>query len=94
MLTLAGHSYFPFLDACDETRAIARAYGAVCTPGFFGNGAEPKLRYPGGSNALQGKLVALEIQHGFSRSFSEKPSVFHSAGNETSRGTKARVVGQ
>jgi hypothetical protein len=89
MLTLAGHSDFPFFDPCDETRAIARAYGAVCTPGFFSNDREPKLRYRGGSSAVQGKPIPLAIRRGPS----ERPPVFHPAGNETSRGTKAKVVG-
>ncbi|MDR2093143.1 MAG: hypothetical protein LBP58_07510 [Azoarcus sp.] len=90
MLTLAEHSDFPFFDACDETRAIARAYGAVCTPGFFGNDREPKLRYRGGLNAAQEKPIPLEIRRGPSG----RPPVFHSAGNETSQGAKAKVVGR
>ncbi|MDR1462472.1 MAG: hypothetical protein LBI68_04955 [Azoarcus sp.] len=88
MLTLAGHPDFPFFYACDETRAVVRAYNAVCTPGFFGNGIEPKLRYQGGLNALQGKQP-LEIRRGFFRSFFGKSSVFSPVGNETSWGTKA-----
>ena len=36
---------FPYLH--DETQDIARAYGAVCTPDFFGYGADGKLKYRG-----------------------------------------------
>jgi peroxiredoxin len=36
---------FPYLR--DETQSVARAYGAVCTPDFFGYDAERKLRYRG-----------------------------------------------
>jgi len=36
---------FPYL--IDETQEIARAYGAVCTPDFFGYNAEGKLQYRG-----------------------------------------------
>jgi peroxiredoxin len=36
---------FPYLH--DETQAVARAYGAVCTPDFFGYNADRKLKYRG-----------------------------------------------
>ncbi len=36
---------FPYLY--DETQAIARAYGAVCTPDFFGYNAQLELQYRG-----------------------------------------------
>ena len=36
---------FPYL--LDETQAVARAYGAVCTPDFFGYNADLKLQYRG-----------------------------------------------
>lgn len=36
---------FPYLF--DESQAVAKAYGAVCTPDFFGYNAELKLQYRG-----------------------------------------------
>jgi peroxiredoxin len=36
---------FPYLH--DETQAVARAYGAVCTPDFFGFDAGRRLQYRG-----------------------------------------------
>jgi peroxiredoxin len=36
---------FPYLH--DETQSVARAYGAVCTPDFFGYDAGGLLRYRG-----------------------------------------------
>jgi peroxiredoxin len=36
---------FPYLH--DENQSVARAYGAVCTPDFFGYDAARKLRYRG-----------------------------------------------
>jgi len=36
---------FPYL--IDRTQAVARAYGAVCTPDFFGFDRDLKLRYRG-----------------------------------------------
>ena len=36
---------FPYLH--DEDQSVARAYGAMCTPDFFGYDAQLKLRYRG-----------------------------------------------
>jgi peroxiredoxin len=42
----AQHGFgFPYLQ--DESQDVARAYGAVCTPDFFGFDGELKLRYRG-----------------------------------------------
>ena len=38
---------FPFPYLLDETQEVARAYGAVCTPDFFGYNARPELQYRG-----------------------------------------------
>jgi len=38
---------FPFPYLHDEDQSVARAYGAVCTPDFFGYDRERKLRYRG-----------------------------------------------
>jgi peroxiredoxin len=38
---------FPFPYLHDETQVVARAYGAVCTPDFFGYDRDLKLKYRG-----------------------------------------------
>jgi peroxiredoxin len=38
---------YPFPYLYDETQAVAKAYGAVCTPDFFGYDKDLKLRYRG-----------------------------------------------
>ena len=38
---------FPFPYLHDESQAVAKAYGAICTPDFFGYDADLKLRYRG-----------------------------------------------
>ena len=48
MVELAAGLPFPYLH--DESQAVARAYGAVCTPDFFGFDAGLKLRYRGRLN--------------------------------------------
>jgi peroxiredoxin len=45
MVELAPTLAFPYLH--DESQAIARSYGAVCTPDFFGFDAALRLRYRG-----------------------------------------------
>lgn len=38
---------YPFPYLIDSTQAVAKAYGAVCTPDFFGYNAELRLQYRG-----------------------------------------------
>ena len=47
MALLAQRLDFPFLYLHDETQSVARAYGAVCTPDFFGYNASLELQYRG-----------------------------------------------
>jgi peroxiredoxin len=47
MARLAQEAGFTFPYLLDETQQVARAYGAVCTPDFFGYDAGLKLRYRG-----------------------------------------------
>ena len=47
MVALAKSLDFPFPYVLDETQAVAKAYGAVCTPDFFGFNADLQLQYRG-----------------------------------------------
>jgi len=47
MQQLAAARSFPFPYLYDESQAVARAYGAVCTPDFFGFDAALGLQYRG-----------------------------------------------
>lgn len=38
---------FPFPYLYDETQAVAKAYGAICTPDFFGFNNDMRLQYRG-----------------------------------------------
>jgi peroxiredoxin len=53
MRKLADAEGFPFPYAIDRTQDVARAYGAVCTPDFFGFDAGLALQYRGRIYALQ-----------------------------------------
>jgi len=47
MARLAEEKQFPFPYLYDESQAVARACGAVCTPDFFGYDADLGLQYRG-----------------------------------------------
>jgi peroxiredoxin len=47
MQRIAREFDFPFPYLLDETQAVARAYGAVCTPDFFGYNGHLQLQYRG-----------------------------------------------
>ncbi|HHH40280.1 MAG TPA: thioredoxin family protein, partial [Sedimenticola sp.] len=47
MVRVANEHDFPFPYLYDETQAVAKAYGAVCTPDFFGYNADLELQYRG-----------------------------------------------
>lgn len=47
MQQIAQERDFPFPYLFDETQAVAKAYGAVCTPDFFGYNRDLALQYRG-----------------------------------------------
>ncbi|WP_265499482.1 thioredoxin family protein [Paracoccus beibuensis] len=47
MAKLAADHGFDFPYLYDESQAVAKAYGAECTPDFFGYNAQGKLQYRG-----------------------------------------------
>ena len=47
MTELATRKNFPFPYLIDHSQQIARAYGAVCTPDFFGYNRDLQLQYRG-----------------------------------------------
>ena len=47
MKKIAAELQFPFPYLYDETQEVAKRYGAVCTPDFFGYNKDLKLQYRG-----------------------------------------------
>jgi len=47
MIAIAQQMDFPFPYLLDESQQVARSYGAVCTPDFFGYNAALELQYRG-----------------------------------------------
>ena len=53
---------FPFPYLYDATQAVARAYGAVCTPDFFGYNARLELQYRGRLDASGRNPAAPDVR--------------------------------
>jgi len=47
MQAVAAEFDFPFPYLLDDSQTVAKAYGAVCTPDFFGYNGDLKLQYRG-----------------------------------------------
>ena len=58
MARLAREEKFPFPYLFDQSQSVARAYGAVCTPDFFGYDAGLGLQYRGRLDAGGAQLPA------------------------------------
>ena len=57
----ARHGFaFPYLH--DEDQSVARAYGAACTPDFFGLNSEMKLQYRGRLDASRKETGAPDLR--------------------------------
>ncbi|MEE8439259.1 MAG: thioredoxin family protein, partial [Micropepsaceae bacterium] len=57
MKRFADEHSFTFPYVIDESQEIARAYGAVCTPDFFGFNSDDELQYRGRLDASKMQLV-------------------------------------
>lgn len=58
MKLFAARHQLPFPYLIDETQEVARAYGAVCTPDFFGFNGDDALQYRGRLDASRTQPVA------------------------------------
>ncbi len=62
MQKIAEEMDFPFPYLIDETQEIAKAYGAVCTPDFFGYNANLELQYRGRLDASRKESAAADVK--------------------------------
>jgi peroxiredoxin len=62
MKTFAAQHGFSFPYLYDEDQSLARAYGATCTPDFFGFNADLKLQYRGRLDASRKEFNAGELR--------------------------------
>jgi peroxiredoxin len=62
MQAVARRMDFPFPYLLDETQAVAKAYGAVCTPDFFGYNAIGELQYRGRLDASRKEAAPPDVR--------------------------------
>lgn len=62
MVRLARELAFPFPYVLDATQGVARAYGAACTPDFFGFNAALELQYRGRLDASRKETAPAEAR--------------------------------
>lgn len=59
MKRLAADKRFPFPYVIDDTQDVARAYGVVCTPEFYGFNAALELQYHGRIDELSAAMLQI-----------------------------------
>jgi len=62
MLRVAKTYDYPFPYLFDETQQVAKAYGAVCTPDFFGYNSDLRLQYRGRLDASGKQPAAPDVR--------------------------------
>lgn len=62
MKQVAAEFDFPFPYLYDESQTVARAYGAVCTPDFFGYDSELGLQYRGRLDASRKEAAPPDVR--------------------------------
>jgi peroxiredoxin len=62
MKKIAHEYHFPFPYLLDKTQEVAKAYGAVCTPDFYGYNAELKLQYRGRLDASRKETAPADVR--------------------------------
>ena len=62
MARVAREYDFPFPYLWDETQTVAKAYGAVCTPDFFGYNDQLELQYRGRLDESRKEAAAADVR--------------------------------
>ncbi len=62
MKAVAERENFPFPYLLDETQEVAKAYGAVCTPDFFGYNRDLALQYRGRLDASRKEAAPVDAR--------------------------------
>ncbi len=62
MARVAKEFDFPFPYVWDETQQVAKAYGAVCTPDFFGFNSSLELQYRGRLDASRKEAAPADVR--------------------------------
>jgi len=62
MRLIAEQYKFPFPYLFDDTQEVAKAYGAVCTPDFFGYNKDLKLQYRGRLDSSRKETASEDVK--------------------------------
>ncbi len=62
MRKIATGNAFPFPYLMDASQSVAKAYGAVCTPDFFGYNADLQLQYRGRLDASRKEAAPVDAR--------------------------------
>ncbi|MCB1937144.1 MAG: thioredoxin family protein [Nitrosomonas sp.] len=62
MIRVAKELNYPFPYVWDETQEVAKAYGAVCTPDFFGFNRDLELQYRGRLDASRKEAALPDVR--------------------------------
>lgn len=62
MKQVAAEFDFPFPYVIDESQQVAKNYGAVCTPDFFGYNSAMQLQYRGRLDASRKQAAAVDVK--------------------------------
>jgi len=62
MKIIAAKHDYPFPYLLDETQQVAKAFGAVCTPDFFGYNKDMQLQYRGRLDASKKTAAAEDVK--------------------------------
>ncbi len=62
MALIANKLTYPFPYVWDETQDIAKQYGAVCTPDFFGFNSQLELQYRGRLDASRKEAAPADVR--------------------------------
>ena len=62
MKAVAEHNGFSFPYLLDESQQVAKAYGAVCTPDFFGYNGAGELQYRGRLDESRKQAAAADVR--------------------------------
>ncbi len=71
---------FPYLY--DETQQVAQAYGAVCTPDFFGYNGDLQLQYRGRLDASRKEAAASDVRRDLFEAMKQVAETGHGPENQ------------
>ena len=83
MKTVAEKQGFTFPYVFDETQAVAKAYGAVCTPDFFGFNAEQELQFRGRLDASGKETAPADARRELFEAMSQVAETGHGPAEQT-----------